>query len=132
MRAAAEAVPTAEFRIDPNQAWTFPDCVRFAEACRGMNIEYLEQPVRVQSLAEAARLRQRIAIPLALNDDCYGPWTLDAIVRHGAADVAIVDLEPLAASPAWSAPRISPRPPTSRWRTTAVSTSASRPPPWRR
>jgi L-alanine-DL-glutamate epimerase-like enolase superfamily enzyme len=95
MRAAAQAVPTAEFRIDPNQAWTIPDCVRFAEACRGMNIEYLEQPVRIQSLAEAARLRQRMSIPLALNDDCYGPWTLDAIVHHGAADVAIVDLEPL-------------------------------------
>lgn len=94
-RALTEGLPAAEFRIDPNQAWSFPDCVRFAEACRGTNIEYLEQPVRVQSLAEMARLRQRCAIPIALNDDCYGQWTLDAIVHAGAADVAIVDMEPL-------------------------------------
>lgn len=95
LEALSERLPHAAFRVDPNQAWSFADCVRFAEACRGMKLEYLEQPVRVQSLAEVARLRQRCAIPIALNDDCYGPWTLDAIARAGAADVAIVDLEPL-------------------------------------
>lgn len=91
----AKALPEVQFRLDPNQAWCVPDCVRFIEQVRGLNIEYLEQPVRVQSLQEMARLRQRSPIPIALNDDCYGPWTLDAIVRTGAADVGIVDLEPL-------------------------------------
>jgi L-alanine-DL-glutamate epimerase-like enolase superfamily enzyme len=87
--------PQIEFRLDPNQAWTIADCVRFIDRVRGVNIEYLEQPVRVQSLEELAGLRRRSAVPIALNDDCYGPWTLDAIVRAQAADVAIVDLEPL-------------------------------------
>lgn len=91
----ATALPEVQFRLDPNQAWSIPDCVRFIEQVRGLNIEYLEQPVRVQSLQEMARLRQRSPIPIALNDDCYGPWTLDSIVRTGAADVGIVDLEPL-------------------------------------
>jgi L-Ala-D/L-Glu epimerase len=62
---------------------------------RDLDVEYLEQPVRVQSLAEVAELRRRSPVPIALNDDCYGPWTLDAIARAQAADVAIVDLEPL-------------------------------------
>ena len=87
--------PHLQFRLDPNQAWTISDCVRFAQQVRDLNVEYLEQPVRVQSLAEVAELRRRSPIPIALNDDCYGPWTLDAIVRAQAADVAIVDLEPL-------------------------------------
>lgn len=87
--------PDAEFRLDPNQAWSLGDCVRFVEMVRGCPVQYLEQPIRIQSLEEAARLRARSPIPLALNDDCYGPWTLDAIVRSNAADVAIVDLEPL-------------------------------------
>ena len=87
--------PDAEFRLDPNQAWSFGDCVRFCEMVRACPMQYLEQPVRVQSLEEVALLRQRSSIPIALNDDCYGPWTLDAIVRANAADVAIVDLEPL-------------------------------------
>jgi L-alanine-DL-glutamate epimerase-like enolase superfamily enzyme len=90
-----EKFPELEFRLDPNQAWTFGDCIRFVEAVRHLKIEYLEQPVRVQSLAEVAQLRARSHIPIALNDDCYGPWTLDAIVRAQAADVGIVDLEPL-------------------------------------
>ena len=91
----AEKFPDLEFRLDPNQAWSIPDCLRFVEQVRDLKIEYLEQPVRIQSLAEMAALRQRSPVPIALNDDCYGPWTLDAIVRAGAADVAIVDLEPL-------------------------------------
>ena len=95
LRMLAEEFADLQFRLDPNQAWTIPDCVRFAERVRDLNIEYLEQPVRVQSLAEVAQLRRRSPIPIALNDDCYGPWTLDAIVRAQAADVAIVDLEPL-------------------------------------
>jgi L-alanine-DL-glutamate epimerase-like enolase superfamily enzyme len=90
-----EEFPQIEIRLDPNQAWTIADCVRFIEQVRDIDIEYLEQPVRVQSLAEVAELRRRSPIPIALNDDCYGPWTLDAIVRAQAADVAIVDLEPL-------------------------------------
>ena len=95
LRLLAETFPDIELRLDPNQAWTIADCVRFAELTRDLPIAYLEQPVRVQALTEVAELRRRVAIPIALNDDCYGPWTLDAIVRAGAADVGIVDLEPL-------------------------------------
>jgi L-alanine-DL-glutamate epimerase-like enolase superfamily enzyme len=95
LRMLGEEFADLQFRLDPNQAWTFPDCIRFVERVRDLNIEYLEQPVRVQSLAEVAELRRRSSIPIALNDDCYGPWTLDAIVRAQAADVGIVDLEPL-------------------------------------
>ena len=95
LRRLSEKFPQLEFRLDPNQAWTIGDCVRFVELVRALRIEYLEQPVRVQSLAEMAELRRRSSVPIALNDDCYGPWTLDAIVRAQAADVGIVDMEPL-------------------------------------
>ena len=91
----ADKFPQLDFRLDPNQAWTIADCIRFAQDVRHLKIQYLEQPVRVQSLAEVGELRRRSPIPIALNDDCYGPWTLDAIVRAQAADVGIVDLEPL-------------------------------------
>jgi L-alanine-DL-glutamate epimerase-like enolase superfamily enzyme len=96
LNALAKNFPSCQFRLDPNQAWTIGDCVRFVHALDApTTVEYLEQPVRVQSLDEIAALRQRSPIPIALNDDCYGPWTLDAITRAGAADVGIVDLEPL-------------------------------------
>jgi L-alanine-DL-glutamate epimerase-like enolase superfamily enzyme len=95
MACLAQRFPTLRFRVDPNQAWTIAECVNFVHSVDARSVEYLEQPTRVQSLEEMARLRLRSPVPIALNDDCYGPWALDAIVRAGAADVAIVDLEPL-------------------------------------
>jgi L-alanine-DL-glutamate epimerase-like enolase superfamily enzyme len=40
-----------EFRIDPNQGWTFEQAVRVGAKLeeRGVYVQYLEQPIRIET-----------------------------------------------------------------------------------
>ena len=85
-----------EFRIDPNQGWTTEDAVRVAARLEdaGVYLQYLEQPVRIDSYGTYRRLRQRLQTPIAINEDAYFPGNLYQLVKEDAIDVGVVDLVP--------------------------------------
>jgi len=85
-----------EFRIDPNQGWTTEDAVRVAARLEdeGVYLQYLEQPVRIDSPGTYRRLRQRLRTPVAVNEDAYFPYNLYHLVKADAIDVGVVDLVP--------------------------------------
>lgn len=85
-----------EFRVDPNQEWTFEDAVRAAARLEdaGVYLQYLEQPIRIDSVGALKRLRNRLTTPIAVNEDTYVPRNLFRLVREDAIDVAVVDLVP--------------------------------------
>ena len=85
-----------EFRLDPNQGWTFDQAVRVAANLEdaGIYLQYLEQPIRVNAHQSLARLRQRVRQPIAPNEDTYIPQNLPRLIEHGALDVAVVDMTP--------------------------------------
>lgn len=86
-----------EFRLDPNQGWSFDEAVRLGAMLedRGVYPQYLEQPVRIETYGTYKRLRQRLRLPIAANDDTYFARNLYHLVTHDAIDVAVVDLVPL-------------------------------------
>lgn len=85
-----------EFRIDPNQGWSFEEAVRAGVALEdaGIYLQYLEQPCRIDTYGTYERLRQRLRQPIAVNEDTYFPRNLYYICERSAADVACVDLVP--------------------------------------
>jgi L-alanine-DL-glutamate epimerase-like enolase superfamily enzyme len=85
-----------EFRIDPNQGWTTEDAVRVAARLETADVylQYLEQPVRIDSYGTYRRLRQRLHTPIAINEDAYFPRNLSQLVKADAIDVGVVDLVP--------------------------------------
>jgi L-alanine-DL-glutamate epimerase-like enolase superfamily enzyme len=85
-----------EFRIDPNQGWSLDQAVRVgAELERsGIYLQYIEQPIRVNSHKSLAALRQRLRQPIAPNEDTYIPHNLQSLIEAGAMDVAVLDLTP--------------------------------------
>ncbi|WP_227378671.1 mandelate racemase/muconate lactonizing enzyme family protein [Haladaptatus halobius] len=85
-----------EFRLDPNQGWSFEDAVRVATRLEeeGILLQYLEQPVRIDTYGTYASLRNRIRTPVAVNEDTYFPRNLQFLLRADAIDVAVVDLVP--------------------------------------
>jgi L-alanine-DL-glutamate epimerase-like enolase superfamily enzyme len=85
-----------EFRVDPNQAFSVGDAVRFCAALedRGIYLQYLEQPVRTESVGAMKRLRQRTRTPIAANEDAYFAGNLYTLLWEDAIDVAVVDLVP--------------------------------------
>lgn len=85
-----------EFRVDPNQLWSFEDAVRFGAELEDASIylQYMEQPIRVDSFGALKTLRQRLRTPIAINEDAYFQRNLAQAASMDAIDAAVVDLVP--------------------------------------
>lgn len=85
-----------DFRLDPNQGWTFEDAVRATAALEdaGIYLQYLEQPMRIDTYGAYAKLRSRTRTPIAVNEDTYFERNLSHLLKEDAVDVGVVDLVP--------------------------------------
>lgn len=85
-----------EFRLDPNQGWRLDEAVRVGAmlADAGVYVQYLEQPIRVDSHESLRALRERLPQPIGPNEDTYIQHNLGELVRRAALDVGVVDLTP--------------------------------------
>ncbi len=95
--AMAEAVDgDIELRADANQSWTPEDAVRVGRRLEdaGVFLQYFEQPVRIDSTGTYKRLRERLATPIAVNEDMYFPRNFLDLVKHDAVDAGVVDMVP--------------------------------------
>ena len=82
-------VPTV--RVDANGGWTVDEAVTAAAALGPL--EYLEQPCA--TVDELAQLRRRINVPVAADESIRKAGDPLAVVRAGAADIAVVKVAPL-------------------------------------
>ncbi|MEY7851806.1 mandelate racemase/muconate lactonizing enzyme family protein [Natrarchaeobius sp. A-rgal3] len=97
IRAMHDAVDgELEFRIDPNQGWTVEDAVRVGAKLEdsGIYLQYMEQPIRVDSHGSLRQLRTRTRQPIAANEDTYIPRNLRTMIGEDAIDVGVVDITP--------------------------------------
>lgn len=85
-----------EFRLDPNQGWTFDQALRVGAALEdaGIYLQYMEQPIRVDTPRELAKLGQRLRQPIAPNEDTYISHNLRSMLETAAMDAAVLDLTP--------------------------------------
>jgi L-alanine-DL-glutamate epimerase-like enolase superfamily enzyme len=85
-----------DLRVDPNQGWTMDEAVRVGAALedRGVYLQYMEQPIRVDAHDSLARLRERLRQPIAPNEDTYRAHNLRSLVESAAADAVVVDMVP--------------------------------------
>ena len=82
-------VPTV--RVDANGAWTVDQAIAGAAALGPL--EYLEQPCG--TVDELAELRRRIDVPVAADESIRKASDPLAVVRAGAADIAVLKVAPL-------------------------------------
>lgn len=81
-------------RVDANGAWSVEQAVAAAAAlCTDGPLEYLEQPCA--TVAELAQLRLRITVPVAADESIRKAADPLAVVRAGAADIAVLKVAPL-------------------------------------
>lgn len=85
-----------DFRLDPNQGWRLDEAVRVGSALAdaGVYLQYLEQPIRVDSHEAMDRLSARQPQPIGPNEDMYIAHNLRSLIQRGAVDVAVLDLTP--------------------------------------
>jgi len=85
-------IPT--IRVDANGGWSVAEAVTAARALSADGpVEYIEQPCR--TVAELAEVRRRIAVPVAADESIRRAGDPLAVVRAGAADVAVLKVAPL-------------------------------------
>jgi o-succinylbenzoate synthase len=82
-------VPTV--RVDANGAWTVAEAVAAAKALGPL--EYIEQPCA--TVDELAQVRRQIDVPVAADESIRKAGDPLAVVRAGAADVAVLKVAPL-------------------------------------
>ena len=85
-------VPTV--RVDANGAWTLPEAIEAAAALTESGpLEYLEQPCA--TIGELAELRRRVDVLVAADESIRKAGDPLAVVRAGAADIAVLKVAPL-------------------------------------
>ncbi|MGA9490990.1 MAG: o-succinylbenzoate synthase [Mycobacterium sp.] len=85
-------VPTV--RVDANGAWMVEQAIEAAAALTASGpLEYLEQPCA--TVEELAEVRRRVDVPVAADESIRKAGDPLAVVRAGAADIAVLKVAPL-------------------------------------
>jgi O-succinylbenzoate synthase len=85
-------VPTV--RVDANGGWTVGEAIEAVAALTALGpLEYLEQPCA--TVDELAELRRQIDVPVAADESIRKAGDPLAVVRAGAADIAVLKVAPL-------------------------------------
>jgi o-succinylbenzoate synthase len=81
-------------RVDANGGWSVDEAVTAARALTADGpLEYLEQPCR--TVAELAQVRRLVDVPVAADESIRRAANPLAVVRAGAADIAVLKVAPL-------------------------------------
>jgi O-succinylbenzoate synthase len=85
--------PAGKIRVDANGAWDVDRAARMLGALGAFGLEYAEQPCG--TLAELARLRRRVDVPLAADESIRRAADPLAVRAAGAADIVVIKAQPL-------------------------------------
>ena len=92
VNAVRAQIPTV--RVDANGGWTVEEAVAAANALTADGaLEYIEQPCR--TVPELAEVRGRVDVAVAADESIRKASDPLAVVRAGAADVAVLKVAPL-------------------------------------
>jgi L-alanine-DL-glutamate epimerase-like enolase superfamily enzyme len=92
VRGIREAVgDQLKLRIDPNTGYSPEVCEQLAKDLEPYNLEYFEQPMPDENMADSARIRERTSTPLALNESVTTMQRVREILAAQAADFLLPD-----------------------------------------
>lgn len=84
---------TARVRVDANGGWAVDEAVRAIDELSDFDLEYVEQPVA--TVEELAEVRRRVRVPIAADESIRRAEDPLRVVRLGAADIAVLKVQPL-------------------------------------
>lgn len=83
--------PRAKLRLDANEAWTVGTATRMLERLRPYDLEFVEQPVRMDDVDALVRLRQSSGVAIGANQSGWTAKRIFEIASRRAADVIVTD-----------------------------------------
>jgi muconate cycloisomerase len=92
-RVRAAAGDDAFLWVDANQAYSVDTALRVARELERLNVAAFEQPLPANDVDGLRRVRERSAIPIALDESLRHPTDLATFVKLGAIDIAIAKVQ---------------------------------------
>ena len=85
--------PDISFRIDANQSWPLNRTLQIIEGFTGLNVEYIEEPVKVSSAMDYSNLVNESPIPIALDESINSVDMLEQALQE--LENAVFILKPM-------------------------------------
>lgn len=83
--------PDVKLRLDANEAWTVGTATRMLAKLEPFDLEFVEQPVRMDDVDALLRLRQATSVPIGANQSSWTAKQIFEIAKRGAADAVVTD-----------------------------------------
>jgi muconate cycloisomerase len=91
VRAVVEARPDADLWIDANQSYRPVHLETFVKSIDGVpQVRCLEQPVRSVDWFGLKRAREKMRLPVAVDEGCFSPYDVARLARMEAADLVVL------------------------------------------
>jgi muconate cycloisomerase len=91
VRAVAEARPDVDIWLDANQSYRPIHMETFLKSIAGFNqVRCLEQPVQSVDWFGMKRVRERSALPIALDEGCFSSYDVARLARMEAGDLVVL------------------------------------------
>jgi mandelate racemase len=87
--------------VDYNQALTVADALARGRALDREGVYWLEEPIRHDDYAGAARLARELATPIQIGENFSEPHSMAVAIAAGACDYAMPDLERIGGITGW-------------------------------
>jgi mandelate racemase len=87
--------------VDYNQLLTVDEALARGRALDAENIFWLEEPIRHDDYAGAARLARELKVPIQLGENFSLPTGMAAAIEHGKPDYVMPDLERIGGVTGW-------------------------------
>jgi len=84
----------SKIRIDPNQAWSVEESIEFLKEVekRGLNIEYLEQPISAQDKEGLAQIRAQSNTKIMADESIFTVSDLEQLAQLNAVDLVNIKI----------------------------------------
>jgi muconate cycloisomerase len=84
--AVRAAIGDRSLRIDPNGAWNVAQAIAMIARLRRYELDWVEQPTPLQSLAALRQVREAVGVPIAADQAVLTPTDVYDVCRQRAAD----------------------------------------------
>jgi len=84
--------PEAKILVDANQAWSYPDTIKYIDALKNFKIELIEQPVKKDELDLLKKITEYSSIPIVADESCFNLNEIKQIVQTKGADIINIKL----------------------------------------
>ena len=88
-RVRAELPPDAVVSGDANEGWSEPEAIRFLRALAGLDVRFIEQPIRQGDLAAMLRVTHASPIPICVDQSVHSLTDVATFWRTGVAGVSL-------------------------------------------